>query len=329
MNIVVTGSNGFVGQNLIEYLQKKFPDANLNCLVRIPKDNSCGIIYHCVDYCCSESLVNCSDIFENVDYVFHIAGVTKGICENDFVNGNFIPTKNLLEIIKNHSKNLKRFVLISSLAACGPAESLDFPISEICESKPIEFYGKSKLLAEKITLEYSEFFPVTIIRPSAVYGPKDVDFLNLFRLINKNLKLYYGNKSKYISLIFVRDLVEGIVNAAFNENAVGQTYNLSHSEIITWQNLQDQICEIVGKNAFEINIPAICLNIFASCGEIYSKIFKKNVLLNRQKIKMNEPNFWVCSSEKAEKELGFIAKTDLKDGLIETFEYYKNQKFLD
>jgi nucleoside-diphosphate-sugar epimerase len=313
MNIIITGSNGFIGQNLIKFIHQSFPTSKIFCLVRNPKKNTPNITYECVNYYDLSTLKN-SEILNTADYIFHLAGVTKGISKQDFINGNVIPTKNLLETIKNN-KNLKRFVFISSLAASGPSKFLEKPKNENDLDEPVEFYGESKLMAEQIVLEYSATIPITIIRPSAVYGPKDLDFLNIFNMINKNFSIFHGNKNDYMSMIFVEDLVKGIMLAGMSENTINKIYYLTHPKKISWLEFHKISAEILNKKTFEINIPNFFLDILALFGEIYSKIFRKPCIFNKQKIKMAKYKYWICSHEKALEDFGFVAETDLKAGL--------------
>ncbi|MFC1485048.1 NAD-dependent epimerase/dehydratase family protein [bacterium] len=327
MKAIVTGSNGFVGTHVVKTLQDKGFD--ITCLVRFPKKqkDSDDISYNCINYHDTKTL-NCLDIFKIADYVFHIAGVTKGITKNDFYKGNATPTKNLLETVKKTNPNIKRFVLISSLAATGPAPNLKNPKKENDENYPIEFYGQSKLEAEKIALEYSEDIPITIIRPSAVYGPKDKDFLNIFKMIKYNINIFHGNKNKYLSTIYIKDLAQAIIDSALSENTIGQIYNITNPKIISWKEFHESAAKVMLKNPINLNIPLASLKIIASAGEIYSKITKKACIMNKEKIKMAGPDYWTCSHEKALKDFGFIAKTPLEEGIQKTYLWYKNNSWL-
>jgi len=343
MNIVITGSNGFIGHHLIQHINQTFPESNISCLVRKirkvrktqetqktkkNKLNNPNISYHYIDYSDLKTLQNVKPL-KNADYIFHLAGATKGISKEDFINGNVVPTKNLLETIKNN-KNLKRFLLISSLAASGPSECFENPKNEKHKNNPVEFYGESKLMAENITMEYFNNFniPTTIIRPSAVYGPHDKDFLNIFKMINKNFNIFHGNKKNYMSLIFVQDLVEGIIQAGTNKKTIGKTYYLTHSEKISWLEFNKISADIMNKKTIEINIPKFSLDIIAIWGEIYSKVLKKPYIFNRQKIKLAKHKYWLCSHKKASTDFGFIAKKNLRYGLKKTLDWYKKNKLI-
>ena len=195
MKILITGSRGFIGSNLLKKLS--YLQADIRCLLHsnngrkyfIETNNKSYV----VDFSDIDSLLNC-DAFQDIQYVFHLAGITRGITKKQFYEANVVPTKNLLETIRLRNLKIKRFVFLSSQAAGGPATSLDSPKNPDDPSVPVEYYGWSKLTAELILQKYSEVIPVTILRPSAVYGPGDRDFLKLFKMINASLQVFGGTK---------------------------------------------------------------------------------------------------------------------------------------
>lgn len=248
MRALVTGANGFIGSNLVEGLLAQ--GATVNCLIR--RDSTDGYLKglnvrkYQVDYTDVETILKCKGI-ENVKYVFHLAGITKGVTKRDFLKANVMPTKNLLEALKTKGVCLERFILLSSQAASGPAKSLYSPKITADHSIPIEYYGESKLEAEKIVKGYSHLFPITIIRAPAVYGPRDKDFLYLFKQVNSGFSVFWGNRYNYISIIFVTDLIMGILKAANSNIAIGKTYFLCNDHPVRWQDIVNILAIIIGK----------------------------------------------------------------------------------
>jgi nucleoside-diphosphate-sugar epimerase len=149
-----------------------------------------------------------SAALDGADYVFHVGGVTKGVSQREFDAGNVLPTTRLLDalIARHPDGQLKRFVLVSSQAAAGPARSLDAPRDESQPGEPIEEYGRSKLEAERIVAAHGGTLPFTIVRPSAVYGPRDRDFLTIFKQARRGIGLYPASRGRYLSVIHVRDV---------------------------------------------------------------------------------------------------------------------------
>jgi nucleoside-diphosphate-sugar epimerase len=106
-----------------------------------------------------------------------------------------------------------RFVFVSSLAAVGPATSLETSIDEATTPAPLEAYGRTKLDAEHVVRQASDL-PFVIVRPAAVYGPGDRDFLALFRLARLGVALHAANRDHWLSIIHVADLADAIVRSA-------------------------------------------------------------------------------------------------------------------
>ncbi len=329
MKVLITGANGFIGSHLAEALIKK--NAEVRCLVR--KDskgsylNNLSVQKYVINYLDISSLME-TDALENIDYLFHLAGITKGVTKKDFFVGNVLPTQNILEVLKIKNVQLKRFIYLSSQAAAGPAKSIEYPTEIDDLPAPVEYYGISKLEAEKIVHKYSAVLPVTIIRPCGVYGPRDVDFLNIFKQIHKGISLFYGNRNKYLSLIYVGDLIEGILKAAFSENSVGKTYFLCNDQPFSWQDINLTISKLEKKKIFVVNIPEFLINIVGIIGGAYSLITKKYSLINMQKIKLAKPKYWVCSNREAKKDFGFEANLPLGKGIKITYEWYKDNNWI-
>jgi dihydroflavonol-4-reductase len=329
MKIIITGSSGFIGYNLLKYLAKE--NNEIICLIRKTSQihpEFKNIKYHYVNYC-DKSTIYSPEIFKNADYIFHCAGVTKASTKNYFIEGNVTPTKNILEIIKQNNIKLKRFILLSSIAACGPSKNLENPITEKDEPKPIEYYGESKLLAEKITLSYKNEIPITIIRPSAVYGPNDKDFLNLFQMLNKKINIFTSSKNKFTSIIHVDDLVKGIIEASKNEKCIGEIYNLGNSIPVTWREIHSAISLSLNKKPIiTLSIPYIFLYILGILGTLYYFISKKNSILNIQKIKLSKPKYFTCSNQKAISDFNFRASLNLQEGINSTCDWYKKNNWI-
>lgn len=322
LEALVTGSTGFIGSHLVESLLAR--NINVRCLLRKGRSNEKYLKtldvkrFYVEDYA-PEDLEE-SRALEEVDYVFHTAGVTKGIFLDDFKQGNLRPTQALLRAIENNKIQLKRFIYLSSTAVAGPSKSF-YDWQEDTEFvNYIEHYGASKYLGE-FAIRNSGL-PFTIIRPGGVYGARDVDYFNLFKSIHKRINPFFGNKGKHHAIIHVDDLVNGIMDAAFSENTEGKNYYLCNDESVSWGNLQSKIIKAVDKKVFTIRFPSFFMNVAAFFGELYSKLSGKPSLLNRQKLKLSKPDFWVFSNQKAKDDFGFNPSIALEEGIKKTYEWY-------
>src|SRR5215213_414799 len=191
MIAVVTGSSGFIGSHLVDALLAR--GHTVRALVRedTPTAALDPRVQRSVVDLLDDRSVREADAWDGATHVFHLAGVTKRRTLAQFRAGNVVPAANVLAgAVARAGGAPPRFVLVSSLAAAGPAVALERPVREDDRSRPIEGYGRSKLEAETAARLYEDRLPVTIVRPAAVYGPRDRDFLRAFRLAVSRVALH-------------------------------------------------------------------------------------------------------------------------------------------
>lgn len=321
---IVTGASGFVGSHLVE----KLLDLNYHVRVLARKESQLQWlkekpleIVRC-EYNDLDCLANAT---KDVNYIFHVAGVIKAKKKDLYYKGNVETTKNLL-IASQSAKKLKRFVLISSQAAAGPS-SIQNPKTEEMDCYPVTTYGKSKLQAEEEVKKYEGKIPFTIVRPSAVYGPRDPESLIFFKSIKNGWQPMIGFQEKYVSLVHVSDLIEGIMLAAQSDKSIGQTYFISSERGYSWRELGDITAKILGKRVIRIKIPHLIVYLVAGFSQVINYFQNDATILNFEKA--NEiVEQWVCSVEKAKRELGYSQKIDLENGIRQTLEWYMKNNWL-
>ena len=228
---LVTGSNGFVGSHLVEDLLSR--GYEVSCLVRKTSNlrwiEGLKVSFVYGELKDKESL---KKAVKSQDFVFHLGGLTKAQNSNDYYKANHLGTKNLVEATLESNPGIKRFVYVSSQAAVGPGKDIT-PLNEDSPCNPVTDYGKSKLLGEKAVLSYKDKLPITIIRPSGIYGPRDTEIFIFFKLIKNHIKPLFGFRENYLSLVYVKDLVFGICLTAESKKAIGQTYFIADKNPIT------------------------------------------------------------------------------------------------
>jgi nucleoside-diphosphate-sugar epimerase len=165
-------------------------------------------------------------------------------------------------------------------------------------------------------------FATTILRPVAVFGPADQGFLEYFRLIKKGFLPIIGWSERLLSVVYVDDLVEGIINAARNPKAIGQTYFLGDDQPYSVREIGTTIAFVMHSTPVEIHLPNILVYAYGAISEVIGRFAHGPVLFNLQKAKEGVQRAWTCSVEKAKTDLQFFTSTSLYDGMRRSYEWY-------
>ena len=324
---LVTGGTGFIGSHLVEALLLQ--DVRVRCLVRSSSNLRWldGIDVELVEGDCiaPDSL---DEAVKDVDTVFHLAGTLWATRESEFFRHNVEGTQNLLEACKRTCPELHRFVQVSSQAAAGPSTPENLR-SELDHPRPVTPYGASKLEAERVVLGYKERFPVVILRPCAVYGPRDTGFLTYFRLVRRGFLVEFGGRwEREASLCHVSDIVRGIMAAADRKVASGSVYFLADSEPYSWREVESMLEEAIGVNAKRLMIPAWILILLGTLGQVYGRVTGKFVKLNRARVAEMLARNWGCDVSRAKRDLNFAPEINLRSGLHDVVRWYKQEQWL-
>ena len=307
MIVAITGANGFIGQHLVH----RFGNAGWEVRSVVRRDIELG---------------HFGEHFAGADVVVHAAGATRAPSVAELNEANVELTSRMLQAARD--ARVQRFIFVSSLAAAGPAKSLEEPVSEETPPAPIESYGQSKLNAEKLVREAGGLAWV-IVRPAAVYGPGDRDFLPVFRLARRGVALHPANRDHWLSIIHVADLAEAILRCASSDSAPGRVYCLGNGEPVQWADVFRLAARCSkGELAVDIEIPAVIVDAGALVGDAIARVTHRAGLLTTEKVALSKARYWTCTSELAARELGFVAKTPLQQGLCETYQWYLERGWL-
>ena len=332
MKAYVTGGTGFIGSHLVEQLVDQ--GYHVTCLIR--KTSNLRWLNHLLTAKSPQVELVIGDLHDSdvlaqhvrdADLVFHLAGLTKAPDAATYDRVNAGGTERLIEACLGARTNLDRFVYCSSLAAVGPSCDAT-PNTEDVTPQPLTDYGSSKLKGEMVVRECADRLPITIIRPPAVYGPRDTDIFLFFQMINRGVMPILGDADKLLSLVHVTDLVAGIYTAAVSERAIGETYFLTDGDIHTWMEIERIIADALEKYTFKVKVPFFLLDFLSIVTEAAAKISRQTPTLNRQKVRDLKQRFWICDSTKAQKELGYRPNYFLEKGIQETADWYRANGWL-
>ncbi len=326
MKAFVTGATGFVGSHLVDLLLKE--GFEVSCLKR--KTSSVKwlegkkVSFIDGDLYSNEAL---ETAIKDVDYVFHVAGVVKAKNQEAFEIGNNLATKNLIEITAKVNPGLKKFVHVSSLAVCGPNPD-NQPLTEEYIPKPMTTYARTKREAEKEVLKFSDILPVVIVRPPAIYGPRDAEILIYFKTFKGGLNSIIGFKDKYLSLIHVKDLVQGIYLAGIKETKSGDIFFITSDKPYNWDEVGTVTSKVMNKKAIKLRVPHFVVFTVGGIMEFVYKFTKSVPTLNIEKCFDITRAGWFASNQKAKDKLGFQPQFSLEEGFKDTYEWYKNENWI-
>jgi len=328
LKVLITGGTGFIGSHVADLMLEKGYD--VRCNVRSTSNlrwlNGKPIELVEAGLFDSESL---KKAVKGVDIIIHSAGLVAAKNYEGFLKANRDGTASLLEAALKNNPNLKRFVYVSSQTAAGPSKSLEEPKTEDMPAEPITAYGKSKKAAEIEVMKHSGQLPVTIVRPSAVYGPRDTATFTIFQTVNKGLATLIGFKPKFVNLVHSADLTRGIVAAAESENSVSQIYFLASEEIYNWNQLMDAMKVAIGKkSALKLKIPHFIVFTAAGITEFIGRFLEKPSVFNFDKGRDFVQTYWTCSVAKAQRDFGYKQLMSIEDGMKKNADWYKDNKWL-
>lgn len=262
-----------------------------------------------------------------MDQVFHLAGLTRALDEQTYMEANAIGTENLIHACLEKNPHLKKFIYLSSQAAAGPCQNgARKSESDLCQ--PVSPYGRSKRKGEEFCLEHVDQIPLVILRPSAVYGPRDRDVYFFFKVLKRGIKPNFSNGEQYISLCYVEDLVQALLLSSDSGESSGEVFFISDGQDYRLNQIGDFFEEAMGIQARRIHVPQWFLSGVASLSEIFSKFTRNPPLINRGKVEEMVQKNWLCDITKAESVLGFKPRFSLAEGIKITYEWYLKENWL-
>jgi nucleoside-diphosphate-sugar epimerase len=262
---------------------------------------------------------------EGVEVIYHLAGLTAAANEAEFLAVNEGGTRRLLDVALRRAPGLRRFVLVSSQAALGPSP-IGQRLSEDAPCRPVTAYGRSKLAAERVVT--ASAMPWTIVRPPAVYGPRDREFLRLFQIVRRGVAPVFGTGRQELSLVYVEDLAEAIVRAGEATGSAGRIYHAAHAEVVLSREVARAAGRALGRTPVVLPIPgALAAPIVGAIGRAVAAAGRRTVV-NRDKMAEFLAPSWLLDSGAAARDLGWQATVGVDEGMRRTAAWYREQGWL-
>lgn len=302
--IAITGATGFVGQAVLD--ETMHCNQPVNALVRRASDHShMRVEWVMGDLANSQAL---SHLVAGTQAVIHIAGLTNTPDPTEFEAANVTGTANVIAAAKQ--AGVKRFIFVSSLSARKPELSA---------------YGASKAEAEELV--QASGLDWTIVRPPAVYGPRDSDMFELFRTARMGfVPLPPGGAT---SIIHVSDLARLLIDLVDAQPALvrkktfepddGREGGWSHKE------MAQAIGAAVGRRVFAPHLPRVVLQGAATLDKLFRG--PKAKLTQDRVGYMSHPN-WVARSDRKVPETVWKAEVNGRDGFEMTARWYADKGWL-
>lgn len=306
MTVLLTGATGFIGSHIAEALVQQ--GRQVRCLLRAsssPRYLPAGVEQRVAALDDDRGLVQA---LRSSDTVIHLAGVTRVRHALEYFRVNVTGTAALARAAER--SGVRRFILISSLAARGPDGI----------SAPVSLYGASKLAAEQVLQGYSGAFEVVILRPAGVYGPRDQDFLPLFQLARRGFSVASSSNSA-LQLLHAADLAQACLRAL--DSAVPQIpLPLASPEVIYQRMLAQFLERIVGRRVRQLILPPSVFELAGLSVESLSRLVGQAPRFDRRRARDIARYSYTCETNPAAQALGWSATLGLQDGLRQTYDWY-------
>ena len=307
--VLITGATGFVGSHITEAFLKA--GYEVRCGARDPKRPRwlaglpAEILPLNLDH---PEHLPCA--LEDVEIVVHAAGITGARRPEDYDRVNAAGTRRLADAARE--KGVRRLVQISSLAARGPDGS----------THPTSDYGWSKRKAERNLYALLNDLETVILRPAAVYGPRDTDLLPLFRLAEKGL-LFVPPGPGLLQPVYATDVAAAALAAANPPRPGAGPFPVAEAGRYSWNQVIRALEKAVGRKVRAVRVPEAVFRFGGRTSERAAKLAGVVPAFDERRALDLAAYDWTCGVSAAERALGWRAEVSLGEGLRRTARWYK------
>ncbi len=270
----------------------------------------------------------CRQFLDGSTGLIHCAGMVTASSEEQYRQANVLTTENLLaqaQLAWAGQEHNPAFVLISSMAAHGPA-GIDSPAVETNTPRPITAYGRSKWAAEEAVQNTVVNFRRAILRPPSLYGPRDPEFLPLFKAATMGITARLGRSMTGLSLVHGRDAASAAVALLRCEQAQGAFFVDDGKVGYNWAELAAELGLVTGKKIWTLQVPLVLLKMAAAL--VGGRRAASSPVLNQDRMRDLESVGWVCDGSHLHQVTGWAPSHTSRTGFADTMKFFKEQDWL-
>lgn len=327
MKILVTGGTGFTGSHLTRRLLQKGHHV-------VVLDIQPGLFFDELQQLGAEIHIGSvtdrdlvARVIQGCAVVHHAAAMFRkvNLPKQTYWDVNVEGTRALLGIALE--SGAQKFVYCSTCGVHGNVGRE--PVDEAGRITPADYYQYTKYQGEQVALEFAEKgLRIIILRPTAIYGPGDPDrFLKLFRMVQHGRFFMFGDGQVFYHPVYIDNLIDAFELAAASERGNGEAYLIGDEHYYTLDALVLAIAKTLNVNLSLRHLPFWPLWLAAVACEVLYKPLRIDPPLFRRRVDWFRQNR-AFRIEKAKKELGYIPRVDLHEGLAQTARWYKTHGYL-